>query len=230
MNIKPGDKSPEVKSYQEKLSLLGYDLNSDGDFGKNTLLATNNFQKLNGLPLTQEVNDALLKAIDDDIEYNSKIDQPSIKRIMTMHPKVRFEVLHLFKKCFKQGLKIRVVQGYRTFAEQDALYAQGRTKPGPIVTNAKGGLSNHNYGLSFDFCILKPDGSISWSLDEDINHDESKDWKQVVTIFKENDFEWGGDWRFTDNPHIEKTFGHKIRELLALHDSGKVDKNGYVII
>ena len=180
MNIKPGDKSPEVKSYQEKLSLLGYGLNPDGDFGTNTLLATNNFQKLNGLPLTQEVDESLLKAITDDIDYNSKIDQPSIKRIMTMHPKVRFEVLHLFKKCFKQGLRIRIVQAYRTFAEQNELYAQGRTKPGPIVTNAKGGLSNHNYGLACYDDITEILTNNGFKLFKDLSNDD------MVATFKDN--------------------------------------------
>jgi hypothetical protein len=149
---------------------------------------------------------------------------------MSLHPKIRFEVLHLFKECFKKGLKIRVVQGYRTFAEQDELYAQGRTKPGPIVTKAKGGLSNHNYGLAFDFCLLKSDGSITWSLTEDLNDDGNKDWMQVVQIFKECGYDWGGDWKFKDNPHLEKMFGKSIRELLSMHNSGKVDKNNYVII
>lgn len=230
MNIKFGDKNAEVKAFQEKLILLAYKIKADEDFGQKTLTALNNFQKLNGLSLTQSVDDSLIKLIDNDIEYNSKIDQPSIKRIMTMHPKVSFEVLHLFKQCHKKGLTIRVVQAYRTFAEQNALYAQGRTKPGPIVTNAKGGLSNHNYGLSFDFCLLKPNGSISWSLDDDLNDDGKKDWLQVVEIFKNNGFEWGGDWKFIDNPHIEKTFGYKIRQLLELHNSGKIDSEGYVII
>jgi len=45
---------------------------------------------------------------------------------------------------------IRVVQGLRTFAEQDALYAQGRTAPGLRVTAARAGYSYHNVGLAVD--------------------------------------------------------------------------------
>ena len=215
--FKLGDKTDELKPFQGQLISLGYKITADGDFGQNTLAAVNNFQKLNNLPITNSADDNLITLITADVAKNSKVDQPSVTRIMSMHPKVRWEVLHLFKKCFDKGLRLRVVQGYRTFAEQDALYAQGRTKPGPIVTKAKGGLSNHNYGLSFDFCLLKTDGSITWSLSEDLNHDGNKDWMQVVEIFKANGFEWGGDWKFTDNPHIEKTFGIGIRKLLELH-------------
>jgi hypothetical protein len=43
----------------------------------------------------------------------------------------------------------------RSFAEQDALYAQGRTKPGKIVTKARGGFSNHNFGVAFDIGVFK---------------------------------------------------------------------------
>ena len=225
-----GETSPEVKNLQEQLNLLGYGLKSDSNFGKNTLTAINNFQKLNKLTIVDFVDDDLYKKIQEDINLNSKIDKPSVKKIMTLHPKIRFEVLHIFKECYKQNLKIRIVQGYRTFAEQDELYAQGRTKPGPVVTKSRGGMSNHCYGLSIDFCLLKSDGSISWSLTEDLNDDGNKDWMQVVNIFKEFNYSWGGDWKFKDNPHIEKTFGQGIRTLLNLHNTKKVDDNGYVII
>ena len=228
--IKFNETSPEVKNLQEKLNLLGYGLKADSNFGKNTLTAINNFQKLNKLTIVDFVDDDLYKKIQEDINLNSKIDKPSVKKIMTLHPKIRFEVLHIFKECYKQNLKIRIVQGYRTFAEQDELYAQGRTKPGPVVTKSRGGMSNHCYGLSIDFCLLKSDGSISWSLTEDLNDDGNKDWMQVVNIFKEFNYSWGGDWKFKDNPHIEKTFGQGIRTLLNLHNTKKVDDNGYVII
>lgn len=228
--IKFKDNSPEVKSLQEKLKLLGYNLKTDGDFGNKTLSAINNFQKLNTLTITDFVDETLYKSIEEDVDKNNSVDKPSLKKIMTLHPKIRFEVLHLLKECNKQELTPRIVQGYRTFEEQDALYAQGRTKPGPIVTKAKGGLSNHNYGLSFDFCLLKKDGKISWSLTEDLNGDGDKDWIQIVEIFKKNDYSWGGDWRFTDNPHLEKTFGNGIRTLYNLHNTFKVDDEGYVSI
>ncbi len=223
-------KSDNIKLLQEKLKLLGYGLKSDGDFGQKTLMAVNNFQKLNKIPTTNFVNDYIISLIDKDIKENEAVDIASMKKIMTLHPKIRFEVLHLFKVCDKQNLKMRIVQGYRTFEEQDALYAQGRTKPGKIVTKAKGGFSNHNYGLSFDFCLLKSNGSISWSLSEDLNNDGDKDWLQIVKIFKDNGFSWGGDWKFVDNPHIEKTFGNSIRQLYNLYNTFKIDDEGYVII
>ena len=52
----------------------------------------------------------------------------------------------------------------------------------------------------------------------------------MVTIFKQYGWEWGGDWKFVDTPHFQKTYGHSIRELLSAYVKGKVDKNNYVLI
>lgn len=229
-NLKPGDKNDEVLDLQKKLNQLFYCIDEDSDFGNETTNAVKTFQKRNSLPETGLVDDATFNLIIADINYTSSIDKASLTRLAILHPKIRAEVLHLVKMCYKNNVRIRVVQGYRTFAEQDALYAQGRTKPGQIVTNAKGGWSNHNYSLAIDFCLLHPDGSISWSEFEDADHDGKRDWMEVVQIFKAAGYDSGIDWKFKDNPHLEKMFGHTIRQLLDLHNSGKVDKEGYVIV
>jgi peptidoglycan L-alanyl-D-glutamate endopeptidase CwlK len=124
----------------------------------------------------------------------------------------------------------------RTFAEQDALFAQGRTKPGKRVTNARGGQSYHNYGLAIDIVLLvdkDKNGTFetaAWDLKTDFDGDKKADWMEVVQVFKRYGFEWGGDWKFVDAPHFQKTFGKSIYELRALHTAGKVDKNGFVLI
>jgi len=59
----------------------------------------------------------------------------------------------LVRLCKSEGVPIKITSAFRSIAEQDALYAQGRTKPGSIVTNAKGGQSLHNYGVAFDVCF-----------------------------------------------------------------------------
>ena len=71
-------------------------------------------------------------------------DKVSEGRVALLHPAVRAEVKQLIEQAesgFPPYMAVRIVQGLRTIAEQDALYAQGRTKPGPIVTKAKGGSS-----------------------------------------------------------------------------------------
>lgn len=161
------------------------------------------------------------------------MDKVTSDRIDKLHPKIRNEVRYLVEKANAQLIKhseIRIVQGLRTFSEQNALYSKGRTTAGPKVTNAKGGQSLHNYGLAIDFCLLIDGKEISWDLKKDWDGDKVADWMEVVKIFKDAGYEWGGQWKFKDNPHLQKVFGYTWQDLLELHNTGNVDNNGYVII
>lgn len=111
----------------------------------------------------------------------------------------------LIQQSHARGVPIVITQGLRTIAEQNALYAQGRSKPGPIVTNAKGGTSYHNYGLAFDFALLLPNGtSLSWDINRDGDKDKTADWQEVVQEAKRLGLEWGGDWTSLKIIHICK--------------------------
>lgn len=150
-------------------------------------------------------------------------------RVAKLHPKIRNEVYDILLDLeVNHNVKARIVQGLRTFKEQDDIYAQGRTRPGKVVTKAKGGQSFHNYGLAIDFCLIHPDGTISWSIHEDMDKDGIKDWDEIQAAFAAKGYALGE--RFGDNPHVDKTFGLKWEDCLALHDAGKVDKQGYIII
>ena len=123
--------------------------------------------------------------------------------------------------------KVIITQGLRTFAEQDALYAQGRTKPGKKVTNAKGGQSVHNYGFAVDIALIIKDKEVSWDTKKDWDKDNQSDWMEVVSVFKKYGWSWGGDWvSFKDMPHFDKKGFGDWKKLLKLNK----DKNGYVII
>lgn len=158
-------------------------------------------------------------------------DAHSIAVVQKLHPKVRDEVAVLIEKVeagWPVTIAVRVVQGLRTIEEQNDLYVQGRTKPGKIVTNAKGGSSFHNYGLAIDFAILyDKDGNgsyetLSWDTAKDGDHDGLKDWIEVVTVFKNGGYEWGGEWHsIKDYPHLQKTFGHSWHDLLEMYNTGK---------
>ena len=159
-------------------------------------------------------------------------DQTTLDRIQLMHPKLRAEVVAIYDEicdALRGKAFCRFSYTLRTFKEQDDLYAQGRTKSGGKVTNAKGGYSFHNYGLALDIVII--DGaSASWDIKKDFDGDGKADWMEVVQIFKRYGWEAGIDWKFIDPPHFQKTFGKSIYELKALHTAGKVDKNGFVLI
>lgn len=135
------------------------------------------------------------------------MDKATQDRIQLLHPSIRDEITCLVIKANAQltsHSEIRIVQGFRTFAEQTVLYAQGRTTPGKKVTNAKAGESMHNYGLAIDFALLIDDKEISWDLKKDWDGDKVADWMEVVKVFKDAGYTWGGQWKFTDNPHFEK--------------------------
>src|ERR1019366_5531638 len=78
------------------------------------------------------------------------MDNASEERLQLVCPQLADKVRQMAENLANQNIDIRVTQGLRTYAEQDALYAQGRTTPGRIVTNAKGGYSYHCFGLAID--------------------------------------------------------------------------------
>ena len=146
------------------------------------------------------------------------IDRPTKEKIKLAHPKLRDELEELVEKINRDVLtgraKVRITHTLRTFEEQDELYAQGRTKPGKKVTNAKGGDSFHNYGVSADIVLIINGISASWDTKKDFDKDQQSDWMEVVKVFKDAGWAWGGDWRtFKDMPHFEKTFGNTISTL-----------------
>ena len=140
-------------------------------------------------------------------------DIVSDRRISTLHPLVIGKAKEFIIRAEKElGIKLRVVSALRTWVEQTALYAKGRTLPGKKVTNAKAGSSYHNFGLAIDVVEIK-NGRALW---------KNPNWKKIAELGKSIGFEWGGDWRsFKDKPHFQLTFGKKLAQLRDLYRSGK---------
>jgi len=98
-----------------------------------------------------------------------------------------------------EGTFLLVVSGLRTAAEQDALYAQGRTTPGHIVTNARAGFSMHNYGLAADIVpyLSGASGNVNWDI-------KTPQYKAMVAALKAQGLIWGGDWvHLPDSDHFQ---------------------------
>jgi peptidoglycan L-alanyl-D-glutamate endopeptidase CwlK len=158
----------------------------------------------------------LTKLSSDIMEYTqAKVwDMVSEEKIAKSHPMVREKVREFLNKAEKQGIKLRITSSLRTYAEQDELYAQGRTKAGSIVTNAKGGQSNHNFGTAIDVVPIV-NGQLDWN---------SKDWAKIGEIGKSVGFAWGGDWKgLVDKPHFEMQFGNTLAQLKQKYESGQRD-------
>lgn len=141
----------------------------------------------------------------------------SLNSQVVIHPELFPKVADLRDKLkaimAAAGHPIVITDEYRTFSEQDALYAKGRTVPGLIVTNAKGGESLHNYRCAFDVAFSSADG---------ISYDGP--WPMVGLIGKILGLEWGGEWSsFQDKPHFQFTAGYTLSQF----QNGQIDESKF---
>lgn len=122
------------------------------------------------------------------------VDERSEKTIATLLPEVRPMARALVQKAAAAGIAIRIISGLRSYEEQDALYAQGRTAPGNVVTKARGGYSNHNFGIAFDVGVFEGNRYLG----------DSAKYKAVGALGMDLGLEWGGNWKsIVDQPHFQ---------------------------
>ena len=118
----------------------------------------------------------------------------SEKVIATLLPPVQKLARALIQKSADNGIRIKIISGMRTFEEQEELYAKGRTAPGNIVTKARGGYSNHNFGIAFDVGVFEGSSYLA----------DSPKYKAVGVLGMELGLDWGGNWKtITDQPHFQ---------------------------
>jgi peptidoglycan L-alanyl-D-glutamate endopeptidase CwlK len=145
------------------------------------------------------------------------IDSRSAKVISTLLLKVQPTfanlLIELKKRYQEKGLECKFISGTRTYEEQAAIYAQGRTAPGPKVSNARPGFSNHNFGIAVDVGLFLPDGR--YLEDSPFYRELGK----IVATFPT--LEWGGDWKFVDEPHIQWKTGLTMTQMRERVAAGK---------
>ncbi|MGH9932316.1 MAG: M15 family metallopeptidase [Pyrinomonadaceae bacterium] len=122
--------------------------------------------------------------------------QFSLSRIQTLQPAVQPIALSLLERCESAGVPCEVVQGTRTFSEQQAVYDQGRTTPGAVVTKARPGDSFHQYGLAFDVAPVAYKNLPDWNP-------SGPAWLVIGQIGEGLGLHWGGRWSTPDAPHFE---------------------------
>ncbi|WP_058835734.1 peptidoglycan-binding protein [Luteimonas abyssi] len=225
-------RGPVVADLQQGLERGGYAPGViDGIFGSQTDAAVRAFQGDRGLevdgivgPKTWGELGRVATASPGPVapvtgEPADVTDPLTAQRIQGLHPEVRATAAAFVNRVEQElGITLRVSDGFRTFAEQDTLYTQGRTAPGPVVTHARGGQSYHNYGLAFDVVQLLPNGGVSWDLD----------WNAVGRIGQDLGLEWGGTWtRPVDRPHFQMDFGLSTTQLQQRLNGGQT-QDGFV--
>ena len=120
-----------------------------------------------------------------------------MRDITKCHPRLQKLAKELVLACKKKGLIISIGDCIRTVEEQDALYELGRTKPGNIVTNAKGCSysSMHQWGVAFDY--YRDDGKGEYD-------NEDCFFQKVGQVGLSLGLEWGGNWtHINDMPHFQ---------------------------
>lgn len=119
-----------------------------------------------------------------------------------------------------KGVVIEVISGLRSWSAQAALYAQGRTKPGRIVTKARPGSSWHNYGLAIDLGLFKN----GLYLDEKSPVQADRLYAEIGRIAAKHGIEWAGNWKsFQETPHFQVTFGLSLASAKAKMESVNCD-------
>lgn len=130
--------------------------------------------------------------------------------IAQLHTAVQPLARETLQRAMNMGIPLVITQAYRDPAEQARLYAQGRTTPGQIVTNAPPGWSWHEYRLAFDVAVLdQATGRATWPNDNSL-------WQQIGGAGKAAGLEWGGDWTSpVDRPHFQLTGGATMAQARA---------------
>lgn len=118
-----------------------------------------------------------------------------------LEPVVAARARLLLEKAAAEGIVLKITQGFRTPESQAALYAQGRSTSGDVVTHAPSGYSWHEYRRAFDVAI------VSFQGDQTPNDLYDGPWDRVGELGESVGLEWGGHWKHPDRPHFQDTTG-----------------------
>jgi hypothetical protein len=143
-------------------------------------------------------------------EYRA--DPRSEKALAQLEPVTARLAREHLRRLAAEGWTFKVTSGYRSFTEQERLYAQGRTAPGSIVTKARAGSSWHNYGVAYDLTQFRG-GKPVW---------DGPAYDVAGQIGMELGLEWGGAWRkFKDRPHFQRNVGLTLAQARAKAQRGE---------
>lgn len=193
----------DVLFYQRFLKANGFYKNIlDGEWGKNTNKADTAF---------------VAKSASIAQQFGT-FDSRSEANIISLVPKAQIQARRFLKTARDNNKDVRILSGTRTYAEQDTLYGQGRNgRPGPKVTNAKGGQSNHNFGIAWDIGLFDKKGSY-------ITNDAEYKLFADIILPAMSTLEWGGNWKtFKDFPHYQLiALSEDVATIRDLFENGNV--------
>ncbi len=190
--------SDDVLFFQRILRADGlYEGNLDGQWGPKTERAAKEFEKL-----AEEIRPRA-----------GTFDIRSERSLSTLCLKAQNEARLFPCRVVGDGLNVRIISGTRIYAEQNALYKKGRFgNRGPVVTNARGGFSNHNFGIARDIGIFTPSGGYKA---------DGPEYEKAAQKGLSPEIEWGGNWKkLVDKSHYQLRQHFQIAELRARFEEG----------
>ena len=185
--VKVGSRGIDVTYLQTSLKSLSFLTGKvDGIFGRGTETAVKKFQTSVKIKADGIVGNISWKYLDEALKKKPKLDLSKWKLSLALKPLAN----EFLSQCQSQGYNIRITSGRRTQTEQNALYFQGRTTPGKIVTWTKN--SKHIEGNAFDIAFVGKQ-----PYPNDFN------WEILGKIGEGIGLKWGGRWTKPDKPHFE---------------------------
>lgn len=162
-------------------------------------------------PKTRAAEQAFLEQVAGIASTTRTFDAATERHIATLLPRAQRLARTSLMLIRDAGIDARIISGTRTYVEQDALYAQGRTRPGKRVTNARGGQSNHNFGLAWDIGIFRTGQYVT----------DPEEYERAAASGIIEGVEWGGAWRtFKDRPHYQVATGLSVSQIRRKFERG----------
>lgn len=163
-------------------------------------------------PKTQAASEAFFILSTDLIDKQGAFDERSERNILSLRLAVQKEARTFMSALKADNFNVKIISGTRSYAEQNRLYAQGRTRKGNIVTHAEGGESNHNFGLAWDIALFNDDGSYIPG---------GKIYTRASEVGLTDKLEWGGVWKMRDLAHYQLKSKQKLVSIRQSFEQGK---------
>ena len=124
---------------------------------------------------------------------------------------MRRRVKNFLRKVEEAGLHIMITETWRSKERQEWLYAQGRTRPGAVVTWTL--QSKHRDGLAIDIAFVK-DGKVTYE----------GDWQNLGVLGEAVGLNWGGRFpQIPDKPHFELNGAWQEEHWAAVYEKRLID-------
>ena len=170
-------------------------------------------------PLTQAAAEGFFEQGEELANEFGTFDDRTEKNVRSLRTKTQ-RIAREFMAAITQAdldVEIRIICGTRTYKEQDALYSQGRSRSGRVVTRLRGGQSYHNFGIAWDIGAFSSSGR--YLVDP-------KHYKKARNTSPDDRLEWGGDWSMLDYAHFQLS---GISSIASLRDDYEQGKSTFVV-